>query len=464
VASKGWMWLPLAPVLVSAALISAVVVTLGAPLIPLVQVHFGLSVEVAQWSYTLTLLVAAACTPVLGRVADGRHRRSVAAAVCALVGAGCLMSAFAEAFPLFLVGRGLQGLGVALVAMTIAAARAHLPPGRVASVVAILSITTALGAGISYPISTFVVDHWGISVAFAGAAAFALLVGMAVLKRLPDMPRDREHRPPPDVAGAVLLMSGVTLLLLAVTQGNAWGWRSNGVLLLAGAGIGLCAAWAWWQRKAVNPLVQLGMLRQRPVLAADVVAALIGVSLYSTAALVTRLAQLPESTGFGAGLSLTMTGVIMIPIAFGSLIGSRITLWAKAIGGARFSLVFGSALAMMGSLLLVVAPVDVRTLVSAVALTAVGAGSTFGSMPNLIIGSVPAAETGSATSFNLLLRTMGGTIGSAVTAAAIGAHLDSDGNVERFGFQVALLFCAGACLAAGGAAFILLRSVSPPRA
>lgn len=462
-ASEQWAWLPLVPVLVSAALISSVVVTLGAPLIPLIQQRFGLSVEIAQWSYTITLLVAAACTPVLGRVADGRHRRSVAAVVCVLVSGGCLISAFATAFPLFLVGRGLQGLGVALVAMTIAAARAHLPSGRVASAVALLSITTALGAGISYPISTFVADHWGMSAAFVGAAVFALLVGIAVLKRLPSMPRDREAQgPPPDVAGAVLLMSGVTLLLLAVTQGNAWGWLSSGVVLLASAGVLLCGLWALWQRRATHPLVQLGLLRQRPVLAADVVAVLIGMSLYSTPVLVSRLAQLPQSTGFGAGLSLSMAGVIMIPIAFGNLLGSRITLWARAFGGARFSLVLGSALAMSGALLTAFAPVTVPVLVLAMSLTAVGAGATFGSMPTLIIGAVPPTETGSATSFNLLLRTVGGTIGSAVTAAAIGAHLDADGDVERLGFQVALLFCASACLAAGGAAFVLLRRVSPP--
>ena len=254
-------WLPLAPVLVSAALISAVIVTLGAPLIPLIQQGFAISEEQAQWSYTITLLVAAACTPIFGRLADGRHRRAVTALVCGLVALGCVIAAMADTFPMLLVGRGLQGLGVSLVAMTIAAARAYLPPRNARSTVALLSITTALGAGISYPLTTAVADHFGMSAAFALAAVFAAIVGLLVVLRLPSAFEGAGHRP--DVVGALLLATGVTAYLLAITHGNAWGWSSLPVLGLGLLGTLIVAVWVAWELHIDYPLVRLPLLADR---------------------------------------------------------------------------------------------------------------------------------------------------------------------------------------------------------
>ncbi|MEU7812191.1 hypothetical protein [Pseudonocardia sp. NPDC049154] len=91
-------------VLVAAALVAAVVVTLGAPLVTVLQEQFRLSADHAQWSYTVTLLVGAVATPVLGRVTDGRHMRGAAVAIAALVAIGCLLSAVAGSFGVFLAG------------------------------------------------------------------------------------------------------------------------------------------------------------------------------------------------------------------------------------------------------------------------------------------------------------------------------------------------------------------------
>lgn len=441
------MWLPLAPVLISAALISSIIVTLGAPLIPLMQERFAISSEEAQWSYTITLLVAAACTPIFGRMADGRRRRPVTVLVCGLVSVGCIISALADSFSMLLIGRGMQGLGVSLVAMTIAAARAYLPAHSAQSTVAILSITTALGAGIGYPITTYIADHMGMGVAFGVAGAFSAIVAVIVLIRLP--PAGDVATPRADLVGMLLLVTGVTSYLLAITHGNSWHWFSFQVLVLFGAGTALLAFWIRWEFHTPFPLVKLQLMANRRLLSADVIALFMGVSLYSTPVLVSRLVQLPTSTGYGLGLSLTVAGMIMIPIVFGNLLGSRIIFLGGRFGGARVSLILGSGLAMVGALVLTTEHVSIPVLVLAMSLTAIGAGATFGSMPALVIEAVPEQETGSAMSFNLLLRTMGGTIGSALTAASLGAFTPPGHDyAEWAGFRLAFSICAFACLTA----------------
>ncbi len=66
----------LGPVLVMATMVTAVVSSLGAPLIPTIADDFQVSLSSAQWSLTVTLLTGAVCAPVMGRLGDGPRRRA----------------------------------------------------------------------------------------------------------------------------------------------------------------------------------------------------------------------------------------------------------------------------------------------------------------------------------------------------------------------------------------------------
>src|SRR6476619_4350367 len=78
----------LVPVLIFVGTVVAVISSLGAPLIPAIARTMGTSLPHAQWALTVTLLVGAVATPVVGRLGDGRHRRTVVLTVLALVTLG----------------------------------------------------------------------------------------------------------------------------------------------------------------------------------------------------------------------------------------------------------------------------------------------------------------------------------------------------------------------------------------
>jgi len=67
----------LAPVLVATALVTSVISSLGAPLIPTIARDFHDSLSTAQWSLTIALLSGAIAAPVMGRLGDGPRRRAV---------------------------------------------------------------------------------------------------------------------------------------------------------------------------------------------------------------------------------------------------------------------------------------------------------------------------------------------------------------------------------------------------
>ncbi|TCB97226.1 MFS transporter [Micromonospora zingiberis] len=438
---------PLAPVLVAAALVSAAVVTLGAPLVPMVRIHFGLSEEAAQWSYTITLLTGAALTPVLGRLADGRRRRPAMIAVCLLVALGCVLSAVPGPYGLFLAGRALQGLGVALVAMTIATARDHASGARAVRLVALLSVTTAVGAGLSYPVTTSVAQWYGLGAAFGGAAGLGVLITLAVILGLPAMV-DAARPRGLDVVGALLLVIGTGLGLLGISQGNSWGWTDARLLALGGAALLALVAWVAVELRQRNPLVELRLMAHHDVLIANGTAVLMGISLYALPVLISRLALAPPSSGYGAGLPLAAVGLVMMPIAIGGLLGSRSSVFLAARWGPYAALAIGAFVAALGPLTLVLGSTGLWSLVVAIGLSAFGSGATFGMMANLIVAAVDPAQTGSATSLNLLLRAVGGALGSAGTAAILGAHPGPGGLPTEWGFRLAGLACAASCLAA----------------
>src|SRR3954454_4200713 len=83
----------LATVLVFVAVESTAVASLGTPLLPAVENAKHVSLAASQWTLTITLLVAAVTTPVLGRLGDGRLRNAATFSALAVMLIGCVMSA-----------------------------------------------------------------------------------------------------------------------------------------------------------------------------------------------------------------------------------------------------------------------------------------------------------------------------------------------------------------------------------
>jgi len=101
-------------VLIFIGLVVSVVGSLGAPLVPTVARASQVSLASAQWSLTITLLVGAVTTPILGRLGDGPHRRTALLAAIGAVVAGCALAALPLGFAALLTGRALQGVGLGL--------------------------------------------------------------------------------------------------------------------------------------------------------------------------------------------------------------------------------------------------------------------------------------------------------------------------------------------------------------
>src|SRR3954453_18462751 len=146
--------------LLAIGMVVSVISSLGAPLIPTIAHDLHASLSATQWSLTATLLVGAVASPLVGRLGDGPHRRTVLLVCLSILTPGGAPAPMAGSLPVLVTGRAMQGLGLALMPLTMASARDHLPPMRAGQTIALLSVIGAVGVGLGYPITGFIAQHF----------------------------------------------------------------------------------------------------------------------------------------------------------------------------------------------------------------------------------------------------------------------------------------------------------------
>jgi MFS family permease len=448
-------------VLLYVVLLVAVVSSLGAPLIPAIAEANDVSITSAQWSLTITLVVGAVATPIIGRLGDGPRRRTVVLVVLAVVLLGSVLAALPLGLGATIAGRGLQGLGLGLTPLMIATARTVLAGERSRSTVAALSVTVAAGVGLGYPVTGFIAELGGVHAAFwFGALASAGALAAAALVYPPS-----EQVPPRrlDVAGALLLGLGLAAGLLALGEGENWGWTSPAVAGLAVLAVLALAVWAVWQLRAEAPLVDLRLARGRSAAIAHATALLAGLANYLLLASAPRLAQTPESTGYGFGTSIAVAGLVLLPFSAGSVVGSLLAKPLDRRAGPRAVLSVGALVLGVGLLVFGLVRDELWQLFVGSAVSGLGVGYMFAALPGVIVGAVPVRETGSAMSLNQVLRYIGFAIGSALSATLLEAATpDGAAHPASGGYTAIALVGCGVCLAMA-ALTVFLPAQAPRR-
>ncbi|NIL75089.1 putative multidrug resistance protein MdtD [Rhodococcus sp. B10] len=406
----------LVPVLVSICTVVAVVSSVGAPLIPTVASTYGVSFTSAQWSLTIAMLTGAVTVPILGRLGDGPHRKQAVVGSLAVVALGCVLAAMPGNFAMLIVGRALQGIGLGLMPLAMAVARDHLAPARARSCVAALSVTAVAGIGLGYPLTGVIAHYWGFHACFVVAAIATSAVLLASVFIVPTS--GHLKRRPLDVLGAVLLGAGLTALLLALSTGGTWGWTSWPSAIC----VVVLPLWARHEVRCAFPLVQLSLLRNRSVLTADVTGLLAGIGMFVLSSTVIRLVQTPEDTGYGLGRSAMVAGLVLVPFSLASVVANRLLPSASRWVPRTLVMPLGAVAFVVALVLLAVGRSELWVVFAVMGIAGLGVGLTFAAMPALIVSAVPSHETGSALGVNQVTRTVGGAVGSALSATILAAY------------------------------------------
>ncbi|MFD8807717.1 MFS transporter [Streptomyces sp. NPDC059597] len=453
----------LVPVLAFAGIVVAVMQTLLVPVIKDLPQLLGTEPSNATWVLTSTLLSGAVATPIMGRLGDLYGKRRMLILSLAVMVAGALVSALTSQLIVMIVGRTLQGFAMGAIPLGIGLMRDMLPREKLGSAMALMSSSIGVGGGLALPAAALVAQHTDWHALFYGAAGLGVLSIVLTLLVVPESPARAEGSF--DLLGALGLSAGLVLLLLPITKGSDWGWSSGTTLGLFGAAVAVLLLWGAYELRVAAPLVDLRTTARREVLLTNLASIMVGVSFYVVSLVLPQLLQLPTATGYGLGQSMVVAGLCVAPLGLTMMFTAPVYARLSARYGPRTTLIIGLlviAAGYAGGLALMHAAW--QTIITSVALGA-GIGLAYSSLPALIVGAVPASETGAANGLNTLMRSIGTSVSSAVigmvlanTAQPVGGGLAIP---TMHGFRVSFLIATAAVLVGLVLAFFLPRTPRP---
>ncbi|MFJ4483131.1 MFS transporter [Streptomyces longwoodensis] len=443
---------------------AAIMQTLVTPLIAELPQILDTSPSNAAWVITVTLLVAAVCVPISGRLGDlvGKRRMLLACVVPLVVGS--VVCALASGVVPMIVGRGLQGMGMGMVPLGIALLRDVVPAEKLSSSIALVSASMGIGGGLGLPIAAAIAQYADWRVLFWGSAGLAAAIGVLIWFLVPDVPAGAKGQRF-DLAGALGLAVGLVCLLLAVSKGADWGWGSATTLGLFAASVVVLLAWGLWEVRTTDPLIDLRTTARPRVLLTNVASVFVGFGMYASMLVMPQLLQFPEATGYGLGQSMLAAGLWMAPGGLMMMVVSPLGGKLTNARGPKVTLVCG-ALVLAAGYALAQALIGTAWGVMLVTLvTSGGVGLAYGAMPALIMGSVPLSETAAANGFNTLMRSLGTSIGSAVIGVILAQMTTSMGGytfASETGFRTALLVGGGLALVSAAIAAVIPAARTEP--
>ena len=443
-------------VVLDAAIVNVALPTIGSSL--------DFSQDNLSWVVNSYVLTFGGFLLLGGRLADLLGRRRVFISGLILFSLASLAGGFAESEGALIAARAVQGLGAAIV-----------------SPAALSIVTTTFRDGAE---RNKALGAWG-AVAGSGGAAGVLLggvlteyagwewvlwvnvpIGIAAAMLAPrliaESRSDSETRTF-DLAGAVSITAGLSMLVYALVEAPDAGWGSARTLALLAGALALVAAFVVIERRSASPLVPFGIFRLRTLTGANVVGVLTGASLFSMFFFISLYMQnVLGYSAIKAGLSyLPLAVSIILAAAIASQLVTRIGF--KPVLAAGMLLISGG-LVWFGQ----ISPGGgfLTDVLGPSLIAAVGLGFAFVPQTIAAVSGVEEQEAGLASGLINTSQQIGGALGLAVLStvaftqiddAAAAAGAPPDGSVLTNGYADAFMVGAGIALLGVLATLVLIR-------
>ena len=290
------------------------------PLLPQLEKEYALTPSQTSWALAAVTLVGAAWAPTLTRLGDKLGMRRLVLASLIVSVAGNLLSAVAHGFVVFLISRAVLGLSAAGPLVYAILRARSTSERRTNRGVGVLTVAIGAGIAVSYLLSGVIIEANGsvrtVFWVMTALSALTLVVGWWIL---PDA--NARSVDPIDWGGAIGVSAGLVCIVLALTEGNAWGWSSARVIGLLAGGVAVFALWTVYEGRQPHPLINVRRVVNRTALPSFIVAGMCSaLAIYSNLTSVTYL-EMPKVVGYGLGQSVLQTAYVLCAISAAVVIG-----------------------------------------------------------------------------------------------------------------------------------------------
>ena len=417
-----------------------------------IQKDFGASLASVEWINNGYLLAFTVLLVLLGRLGDRIGRKLMFLAGLFVYVAGSIVAGLAPTLGLVVCGSLIQGVGGAsMMPATLSLIQAAFPPKERGAALGIWGAVSGLAVAIGPTLGGFLTDvglgaavnsivhlEQGWRAIYFLCSILGVAVFFVALRVVPES-RDTGAHKGFDIGGTILSGLAQFLLVFAVINGATYGWLARktdftlfGIVLFPGkvsitpilivlslVFLGLFILRE--KRCRVEPLIDLGLFRDRNFTAGSIVAAILFFSMMGTFFLI------PVFLQGVLGYSAIRTGVTLLPLALAVVVAAPVSGRLSDAIGAKWVIVVGMAILCVGGIL--TARFTTGTTAAALILPflveGIGIGLAIPPITNIALLNVPLSEAGAASGTLSMIRQLGSILGIAVLAGVFSTAIPS---------------------------------------
>jgi EmrB/QacA subfamily drug resistance transporter len=381
--------------------------------LPTISEAFSLSTEAVSWVSTIYLLVMSGCVLLFGKISDiiGFKKIFLSGFFIFTLGSLCCgtLADLTGSFLTLVGSRAIQAVGGAMMtAIAPAMITAYIPMEKKGKAMGIIMTVAGLGTAIGPTIGGFLTQYLSWNWIFFINVPVGIIAIILGKKIIPEA-RSDSMTGKLDRFGAILIFTGLALLLYGATEGNTQGWGSPVIIGSLVSAIIIIGLFIIQELRSPEPLLELRLFKDRNFIILNLILSLLFFSFSGVNYL------LPFYLKYVSGYDTSTSGLILTSLSFAMMISGLIggILYNRA-GGRSISIV-GAAILAAGyyAILHLRVYTGIPFITVCLALIGFGLGFMISPVSNMIMNSVARKYQGMASSLTSLERFAPMTLGIA---------------------------------------------------
>ncbi|MCK9496618.1 MAG: MFS transporter [Dehalococcoidia bacterium] len=376
-----------------------------------------------QWIVDSYVLVFAGLLLTAGSLGDRFGRKGALNAGLLIFLGGALYASTTDDATHLIASRAVMGIGGAFIMpATLSILTNMFPPHERGRAIGIWAGVAGIGIPLGPLLGGWLLEHFAWGSIFLVNVPLVLIALAAGWVLLPDS-RDPQA-PKIDLPGAVLSMAGLSVFIYGLIEAPLHGWGSTSTLLALGGGVLLLAVFAWVESRTKEPMLDLRFFKNPRFSAANAAITLVFFALFGSMFSMTQYLQ------FVLGYSALESGIRMLPMAVGMMIGAPVS--ARLVERTGAKVVVAGGLSLVTLALVMLTQLEPHSsymdFLLPLLVLSLGMGLTMAPATEAIMGAIPRAKAGVGSAMNDTTRQVGGALG----VATIGSLMSSTyrANVE----------------------------------
>ncbi|HEY5857349.1 MAG TPA: DHA2 family efflux MFS transporter permease subunit [Aldersonia sp.] len=384
-----------------------------------------------QWfTASYTLMLAATMLPA-GALGDRYGRKRLLLGALVLFGVASVACAYAQTSGQLVGARALLGLAAGvMMPLSMSVLPTLFPdPAERARALTVWVTSTALGLPLGPILGGWLLDHFWWGSVFLINVPLVVVGAIAVATLVPESRTAVGGRI--DYSGAVLSSIGLLSLTYGFIAAGDHGWESRSAWAAIVAGVAVLVGFALWERRCAHPLLDISLFADKGFRWGTVFVTLVNFAMFGL------FFTVPQYYQAVLGVDALGSGIRLLPLIGGLVVGARSGDVLVRKAGARAALVVGFALLTLGLGLgaLTTVASSYWFVAAWIALVGAGMGLVMPAAMGVAIDALSADRAGIGSAMIQAFRQVGGTIGVAVLGTVLATRYRSglgEFDVEPF--------------------------------